>query len=153
MSNYFTGAAPLPRMAFGSAIDFSQTPTITPEPTPPSAFDLGSAGAASPTQPGRTPGWGEQAKSLLEGIGKLGYGLGAGIAAARGMPMAGMMLSNYYEDKTGDREQASGSSLEKALKALREAGIISSLPTPKLDETYGSITGGLSTPSASNTIS
>ena len=153
MSNYSTGATLLPRMAFGSAIDFSQTPTITPEPTPPSAFDLGSAGAASPTQPGRTPGWGEQAKSLLEGVGELVAGAGIGYAAARGMPMAGMMLSNYYKDKTGDTEEGSESSLEKALKALREAGIISPLPTPKLDETYGNITGGLSSPSASNTIS
>lgn len=89
---------------------------------------LGESQQPSPTQPGAEPtqaqpGWGEQMAKFLGGIGKLGAGLGAGIAAARGnMPMAGQLLSGYFEDKTGD---TSGDSLAKALKTLKESGLIS----------------------------
>jgi hypothetical protein len=89
---------------------------------------LGEPQQASPTQPGGEaaapqPGWGENLAKFLGGVGKLGAGLGAGIAAARGnMPMAGQLLSGYYEDKTEDRD---GDSLAKALATLKEAGLIS----------------------------
>jgi len=89
---------------------------------------LGEPQQPSPTQPGgeaaaAQPGWGEQWAKFLGGVGKLGAGLGAGIAAARGnMPMAGQLLSGYYEDKTEDR---GGDSLAKALATLKEAGLIS----------------------------
>lgn len=90
--------------------------------------NLGSPSSPSPTQPGSESqaGWGKQWAELLGGIGKLGAGLGAGIAAARGdMPMAGQLLSGYFQEKTGDRDESSESSLEKALRALKESGMIS----------------------------
>lgn len=90
--------------------------------------NLGPASAPSPTQPGSESqaGWGKQWAELLDGIGKLGAGLGAGIAAARGdMPMAGQLLSGYFQEKTGDKDESSESSLEKALRALKESGMIS----------------------------
>lgn len=90
--------------------------------------NLGPASAPSPTQPGSESqaGWGKQWAELLGGIGKLGAGLGAGIAAARGdMPMAGQLLSGYFQEKTGDRDESGESSLEKALRALKESGMIS----------------------------
>jgi hypothetical protein len=87
---------------------------------------LSPAGAPSPVQPGAEPGWGKQWADLFGGIGKLGAGLGAGIAAARGdMPMAGQLLSTYFQDKTGDRDESQESSLAKALRDLKESGIIS----------------------------
>lgn len=87
---------------------------------------LSPASAPSPAQPGAEPTWGKQWAELLGGVGKLGAGLGAGIAAARGdMPMAGQLLSTYFQDKTGDREESGESSLEKALRALEERGLIS----------------------------
>ena len=99
---------------------------------------LGEPQQASPTQPGGEaaapqPGWGEQWGKLLSGIGRFGAGLGAGIAAARGdMPMAGQMLSSYFEDKTGD---TSGDSLAKALKTLKDAGLISTFTLDTGDDT------------------
>jgi hypothetical protein len=90
--------------------------------------NLGPASAPSPTQPGSESqaGWGKQWAELLGGIGKLGAGLGAGIAAARGdMPMAGQLLSGYFQEKTGDKDESGESSLEKALRALKESGMIS----------------------------
>jgi hypothetical protein len=41
------------------------------------------------------------------------------------MPMAGQLLSNYFQDKTGDTDESGESSLEKALRALKESGLIS----------------------------
>jgi hypothetical protein len=77
-------------------------------------------------QPGAQPGWGKQLGDFLGGVGKLGAGLGAGIAAARGdMPMAGQLLSTYFQDKTGDKDESEESSLAKALRDLKEAGLIS----------------------------
>ncbi len=99
---------------------------------------LGEPQQASPTQPGgevaaSQPGWGEQWNKLLSGIGKFGAGLGAGVAAARGdMPMAGQLLSSYFEDKTGD---TSGDSLAKALKTLNDAGLISTFTLDTGDNT------------------
>lgn len=88
--------------------------------------NLGEASAPSPTQPGAEPGWGKQLGDFLGGVGKLGAGLGAGIAAARGdMPMAGQLLSTYFQDKTGDKDESEESSLAKALRDLKEAGLIS----------------------------
>ena len=87
---------------------------------------LSPASAPSPAQPGAEPGWGKQWADFLGGIGKLGAGLGAGVAAARGdMPMAGQLLSTYFQDKTGDKDESGESSLEKALRALKESGLIS----------------------------
>lgn len=87
---------------------------------------LSPASAPSPAKPGAEGGWGKQWAELFGGIGKLGAGLGAGIAAARGdMPMAGQLLSSYFQDKTGDKDESDESSLAKALKNLREAGLIS----------------------------
>lgn len=87
---------------------------------------LSPASAPSPVQPGSQPGWGKQWADLFGGIGKLGAGLGAGVAAARGdMPMAGQLLSTYFQDKTGDTDESGESSLTKALRALKESGIIS----------------------------
>jgi hypothetical protein len=87
---------------------------------------LGESSAPSPTQPGAEPGWGKQLGDFLGGVGKLGAGLGAGIAAARGdMPMAGQLLSTYFQDKTGDKDESEESSLAKALRDLKEAGLIS----------------------------
>lgn len=80
---------------------------------------------SSPVQPGAEPqgGWGDQLSKFLTSVGRLGAGLGAGIAAARGnMPMAGQLLSSYFQDKTNDTE---GDSLAKALKTLQDAGLIS----------------------------
>jgi len=110
----------------------------------PSLGGIAGPSKASPVMAGSEPpskstGWGEQAKSFLQGLEKFGVGLGVGIAAARGMPMAGQMLSNYYEDKTGDREETGESSLEKAFRALREAGLISAL---KLDTGESTPIGG-----------
>lgn len=99
---------------------------------------LGEPQQPSPTQPGaetQAPqaGWGDQWAKLFGGIGKLGAGLGAGIAAARGdMPMAGQLLSSYFEDKTGD---TTGDSLAKALKTLQEAGLISAFTLDTGDDT------------------
>ena len=87
---------------------------------------LGSPSAPSPTQPGAAPGWGTQLKDFLGGVGKFGAGLGAGIAAARGdMPMAGQLISTYFQDKTGDKDESEESSVAKALRTLNDAGIIS----------------------------
>lgn len=87
---------------------------------------LSPASAPSPAQPGAEQGWGKQWADFLGGVGKLGAGIGAGIAAARGdSPMAGQLLSTYFQDKTGDRDESSESSLEKALRALKESGLIS----------------------------
>jgi hypothetical protein len=88
--------------------------------------NLGEPSAPSPMQPGAQPGWGKQLGDFLGGVGKLGAGLGAGIAAARGdMPMAGQLLSTYFQDKTGDKDESEESSLAKALRDLKEAGLIS----------------------------
>lgn len=130
-----------------AATDFFKNPLTLPgyNFTPPTGIDysispdnfsiaegdprnLGSPSSPSPTQPGSESqaGWGKQWAELLGGIGKLGAGLGAGIAAARGdMPMAGQLLSGYFQEKTGDRDESSESSLEKALRALKESGMIS----------------------------
>lgn len=147
MANYFTGAASIkqpypmtsiPEGAFGTQGSLEMPAYLTGNralfESLPALGGISGPAQASPVMagsepPSKTSGWGEQVGSLLQGIGKLGAGLGAGIAAARGMPMAGQMLSSYYEEKTGDKEPGE-SSLEKALKALREAGLISPL---KLD--------------------
>ncbi len=145
MANYFAGATSIkqpypmtsvPEGQFGSTGSLESPLYLSGnralfEPLPGLSGISGPRGA-SPVMAGSEPstkaaGWGEQVGSLLQGIGKLGAGLGAGIAAARGLPMAGQMLSGYYEEKTGDRDQSEESSLEKALKALREAGLISAL--------------------------
>lgn len=87
---------------------------------------LSPAGAPSPAQPGAERGWGKQWAELFGGIGKLGAGVGAGIAAARGdMLMAGQLLPSYYQDKTGDKDESEESSLAKALRVLTDSGIIS----------------------------
>lgn len=87
---------------------------------------LGESSAPSPTMPGAESGWGKQLGDFLSGVGKFGAGLGAGIAAARGdMPMAGQLLSTYFQDKTGDKDESEESSLAKALRDLKEAGLIS----------------------------
>lgn len=100
------------RPDFGGVID--ELPGLSP------------ASAPSPAQPGAEPTWGKQWAELFRGIGKLGAGVGAGIAAARGdMPMAGQLISTYYQDKTGDTDESGESSLEKALRALKESGLIS----------------------------
>jgi hypothetical protein len=97
---------------FGNVID--EVPGLSP------------ASAPSPAKPGAESGWGKQWADLLSGVGKLGAGLGAGIAAARGdMPMAGQLLSSYFQDKTGDKDESEESSLTKALRALKDSGIIS----------------------------
>jgi hypothetical protein len=123
-----------------AATDFFKNPIALPgyNFTPPTGIDysfpadnfgiaegdprnLGSPSSPSPTQPGSESqaGWGKQLAELLGGI-------GAGIAAARGdMPMAGQLLSGYFQEKTGDRDESSESSLEKALRALKESGMIS----------------------------
>ena len=147
MANYFTGAASIkqpypmtsvPEGPFGTQGSLEMPAYLTGNRTLfeslPALGGISGRAQASPVMagsepPAKTSGWGEQVGSLLQGIGKLGAGLGAGIAAARGMPMAGQMLSSYYEEKTGDKEPGE-SSLEKALKALREAGLISPI---KLD--------------------
>lgn len=125
MAGYFTDRAPVltPTSSWGSTSDWSQTPVPDFEGYLPSLNNLGSSENPSPTQPGKQPGWGEQVGALLKGIGALGRGVGAGIAAAKGMPMAGMMLADYFDEKTGG--QPTEDSLAKALKALREAGVIS----------------------------
>jgi DNA-binding PadR family transcriptional regulator len=41
------------------------------------------------------------------------------------MPMAGQLLSTYFQDKTGDKDESEESSLAKALRDLKEAGLIS----------------------------
>jgi hypothetical protein len=88
--------------------------------------NLGGPSAPSPTQPGAQPGWGEQLKDFLGGVGKFGAGLGAGIAAARGdMPMAGQLISTYFQEKTGDKDESEESSLAKALRTLNDFGMIS----------------------------
>lgn len=87
---------------------------------------LGGPSAPSPTQPGAQPGWGKQLKDFLGGVGKFGAGLGAGIAAARGdMPMAGQLISTYFQEKTGDKDESEESSLAKALRTLNDFGMIS----------------------------
>ena len=87
---------------------------------------LSPAGAPSPVQPGAEPGWAAQWNQFLTGLGKGAAGIGAGIAAARGdMPMAGQLLSTYFQDKTGDRDESKESSLAKALRELKESGLIS----------------------------
>lgn len=90
------------------------------------SLGLGGPSAPSPVQPGAEPGWGKQLKDFLGGVGKLGAGLGAGIAAARGdMPMAGQLLSTYFQDKTGDEDESEESSVAKALRTLNDFGMIS----------------------------
>jgi hypothetical protein len=93
MPSYFENPTLLKGYTFpgSSGIDYSQTPEADLGGYLPSLNNLGSPNAPSPAQPGKTAGWGEQAGAFLEGLGKFGRGLGAGIAAARGMPMAGMM--------------------------------------------------------------
>ena len=39
--------------------------------------------------------------------------------------MAGQLLSGYFQEKTGDKDESGESSLVKALRALKESGIIS----------------------------
>ncbi len=81
--------------------------------------NLGGPSAPSPTQPGAQPGWGKKVRDFLGQV-------SAGIAAARGdMPMAGQLISTYFQDKTGDKDESEESSVAKALRTLNDAGIIS----------------------------
>jgi len=133
MADYFTGATPLtnyqlppsysfPKFAAGDLSSFKgDFGNVFSQPE----GMLGSPAAPSPTQPGASPGWGKQWGDLLTGVGRLAGGVGAGIAAAKGDPMAGQLLSAYFQDKTGDTDESGESSLVKALKALQESGIIS----------------------------
>jgi hypothetical protein len=148
MPSYFENPTLLKGYTFpgSSGIDYSQTPEADLGGYLPSLNNLGSPNAPSPAQPGKTAGWDEQAGAFLEGLGKFGRGLGAGIAAARGMPMAGMMLGDYYEGKTGDKDQSEESSIAKALKALQSAGIISSVPQ-MLEPSYTDLEGAKLQPS------
>ncbi len=147
MSEYFNSPGSLAGYKFDAVPGAPSSPTFSPSSftspvTEPlylsGARALGEPQQPSPTQPGAgpaqtQPGWGEQWAKLFGGIGKLGAGLGAGIAAARGdMPMAGQLLSNYFEDKTGD---TSGDSLAKALKTLQDAGLISAFTLDVGDDT------------------
>jgi hypothetical protein len=133
MADYFTGATPLTNYKLPPSYS---TPAFSPGDSTAFRADLGglvyqpegmlgSPAAPSPTQPGASPGWGKQWGDLLTGVGRLAGGVGAGIAAAKGDPMAGQLLSAYFQDKTGDTDESGESSLVKALKALQESGIIS----------------------------
>jgi hypothetical protein len=146
MADYFTGATPLTNYKLPPSYS---TPAFSPGDSTAFRADLGglvyqpegmlgSPAAPSPTQPGASPGWGKQWGDLLTGVGRFAGGVGAGIAAAkgdpmadqllsayRGDPMAGQLLSAYFQDKTGDTDESGESSLVKALKALQESGIIS----------------------------
>jgi len=133
MADYFTGANSLAGYQLPSSYSFPKYLTGDLSTFKPDFGDvfsqpegmLGSSAAPSPTQPGASPGWGKQLGDLLTGVGRLAGGVGAGIAAAKGDPMAGQLLSAYFQDKTGDTDESGESSLVKALKALQESGIIS----------------------------
>jgi hypothetical protein len=133
MADYFTGANSLAGYQLPASYNFPKYLTgdlSTFKPDFGNVFSqpegiLGSPAAPSPTQPGTSPGWGKQWGDLLTGVGRLAGGVGAGIAAAKGDPMAGQLLSAYFQDKTGDTDESGESSLVKALKALQESGIIS----------------------------
>jgi hypothetical protein len=133
MADYFTGATPLTNYKLPPSYS---TPAFSQGDSTAFRADLGglvyqpegvlgSPEAPSPMQPGASPGWGKQWGDLLTGVGRLAGGVGAGIAAAKGDPMAGQLLSAYFQDKTGDTDESGESSLIKALKALQESGIIS----------------------------
>jgi hypothetical protein len=147
MSVYFNSPSSLGNFNFQPVPNAPTSPTFTADSftTPVTeplylsgARALGEPQQPSPIQPGAEtqaaqPGWGENWAKFLGGIGKLGAGLGAGVAAARGdMPMAGQLLSSYFEDKTGD---TSGDSLAKALKTLQDAGLISAFTLDTGDDT------------------
>jgi hypothetical protein len=133
MADYFTGATPLTNYKLPPSYS---TPAFSQGDSTAFRADLGglvyqpegmlgSPEAPSPMQPGASPGWGKQWGDLLTGVGRFAGGVGAGIAAAKGDPMAGQLLSAYFQDKTGDTDESGESSLVKALKALQESGIIS----------------------------
>jgi hypothetical protein len=133
MADYFTGTNPLAAYQLPSSYSFPKFDTVDLSTFKGDFGDvfsrpegmLGSSAAPSPTQPGATPGWGKQWGDLLTGVGRLAGGVGAGIAAAKGDPMAGQLLSAYFQEKTGDTDESGDSSLVKALKALQESGMIS----------------------------
>jgi hypothetical protein len=137
MADYFTGPNPLAAYQLPSSYSFPKFDTVDLSTFKGDFGDvfsrpegmLGSSAAPSPTQPGATPGatpgWGKQWGDLLTGVGRLAGGVGAGIAAAKGDPMAGQLLSAYFQEKTGDTDESGESSLIKALKALQESGMIS----------------------------
>lgn len=137
MADYFTGTPSLSSYKLPPAYS---TPAFAPNESTTFRGDLGgliyqpegmlgAPSAPSPTQPGAAPGaapsWGKQWGDLLAGVGRFAGGIGAGIAAAKGDPMAGQLLSAYFQDKTGDTDESGESSLVKALKALQESGMIS----------------------------
>jgi hypothetical protein len=137
MADYFTGTNPLAAYQLPSSYSFPKFDTVDLSTFKGDFGDvfsrpegiLGSSAAPSPTQPGATPGatpgWGKQWGDLLTGVGRLAGGVGAGIAAAKGDPRAGQLLSAYFQEKTGDTDESGESSLIKALKALQESGMIS----------------------------
>lgn len=130
MSDFFTGSPSLTSSVASwtqpTGIDYNQTMRPDFGGVIGDLPGLSPASAPSPVQPGSEPGWASQWNQFFKGLGQGAAGIGAGIAAARGdMPMAGQLLSTYFQDKTGDKDESEESSLEKALRALKESGLIS----------------------------